>query len=101
METTRTERLLCLPMWKLDQKWAERNMYNRFSRWLRGFSFRHYFLGSLVVAVPAALIASALGFALYGSSSLAPWGVFAGVVAALSTAWLTFYNHWRFRNDLK
>lgn len=101
MEPTRIERLICLPMWRLDQKWAERNMYNRFSWWLRKFAYGHCFVGSLLQGLPPVLLAPALGFALSGGKNPVGWGVLAGIFAIVAITYLTYFNRWRVRNGLE
>lgn len=98
MNVQALERFLCLPLWKLDQQWSKRNLYNPFSRWLRAYSYRHWFTGALVQVALPAIVIPLVCFALSRGRGGWWWLGLGLVTAVLGTGWLAFYNRWRIRN---
>jgi hypothetical protein len=103
MTVNTAERILCRPLWKFEQKWAESGRNGRYAWWLRRYSYRHWLLGALVQGLPPAIIGPLLGYIAAGGTSKASaiCGILAAGLALLFVPWFWVYNRWRARNGFE
>jgi hypothetical protein len=95
------EAVVCRPLWRIQQKWDERNLDTRPAKWLRTYSYRHRFWGAVLQSTPGFVVAPLLGYLLSGGRGGEVWGIFAVVAALVFIPPLTYYNSWRVRNGLE
>jgi hypothetical protein len=92
------EAIVCRPLWRLQGYWDGRKLDTPLARWLRSYSYRHWFTGAVLQSAPGFIVAPLLGYLASGGRGGEVWGIFALVAALIFIPPLTLYNRWRAHN---
>jgi hypothetical protein len=89
------------PLWRFQGYWDARNLDTSLAKWMRTYSYRHWFFGAVLQSTPGFVVAPLLVYLLSGGRGGQVWGLFAVIAALVFVPLLTFYNRWRVLNGFE
>ena len=100
-EVSVLETFVFRPLWRLQGYWDERNLETSVAKWVRTYSYRHWFFGAVLQSTPGFILAPLLGYLLSGGRGVEVWTLFALIAALVFVQLFTFYNRWRALNGFE